>query len=316
MRPIIKKVLIFSILYSLFTFSFLLVSAQAVQNEEQPFWLNEKISEDNRLPMHASYVVYSNEDTIQNSDWKDSRNYLNLNGTWKFKWFEKPADLPDNFSSASFNDAGWDNFKVPANWEVNNYGFPIYVNVGYEFQNLQSINPPVVPLFYDPTGIYRREIEIPQNWIGKNLVLHIGAAKSNLMVWVNGKYIGYSEDGKLPCEFDLSSALVPGKNLIVMRIMRWCDGTYLEGQDFWRFSGITRDCYVIMREKTHIEDYRVKTLFEDNYKKANLDLTVELSNKAKAKIVAKLMDGSQLISTNEMILNSESEKSIAIPVEL
>jgi beta-galactosidase len=167
---------------------------------------------------------------------------------------------------------------------------------------------------YDPTGVYRREIEIPQNWIGKNLVLHIGAAKSNLMVWVNGKYIGYGEDGKLPSEFDLSSVLIPGKNLIVMKVMRWCDGTYLEGQDFWRLSGITRDCYLVKREKTHIEDYAVNTRFDENYKNANLDLTIKLSNESAIKVSAKLLDGEQVIKNSEIIFNSEIEKSISIPV--
>ena len=293
------------------------VSTSAVKAQKQndkPFWLDETKNEENRLPMHASFAVYPTENDALKDKWESSGNNLNLNGPWKFKWVEKPADLPENFESISFKDAGWDNFRIPATWEINNYGDPIYVNVGYEFSYLQKPNPPLVPMNFDPTGIYRREIDLPQNWTGKNITLHIGAAKSNLMVWVNGKYIGYGEDGKLPSEFDLSKVLVAGKNLIVLKVMRWCDGTYLEGQDFWRVSGITRDCYLVKREWTHISDYTLNTRLDAEYKNANLDLNIKLSNKSMAKVTAKLMDGAKLITTSELSFTNEAEKSISIPV--
>lgn len=290
------------------------VAAQSINGAALPFWLDETKNEENRLPMHASYYVFSNESASQTGNWETSENYLSLNGSWKFKWFEKPADVPGDITLPVFNDKGWDNFNVPANWEINQYGFPIYVNNGYEFRNIQDPNPPIVPLTYDPTGIYRREIEIPQNWIGKYLVLHIGAVRSNLMVWVNGKYIGYGEDSKLPSEFDLSSALVAGKNLVVLKVMRWCDGTYLEDQDFWRLSGITRDCYLVKREKSHIEDFTIKTDFDENYKNALLDLKVKLSNQSASKIGVMLMDGDQVLVTREIECGSVNEKSISIPV--
>jgi beta-galactosidase len=314
MKQINITLLFFGFAIYLNLFSSEPVKAQQINNTDQPFWLNETRNEENRLPMHASFYVYSNEKDLQKDNWEGTENYLSLNGTWKFKWFEKPADVPGNVFTTSFKDADWDNFSVPATWEVNNYGFPIYVNIGYEFQNLMSLDPPIVPITFDPTGIYRREIEIPQNWLGKNLVMHIGAAKSNLMVWVNGKYIGYGEDGKLPSEFDLSQVLVAGKNLIVMKVMRWCDGTYLEGQDFWRFSGITRDCYLIKREKTHIEDYIVNTRLDENYKNANLGLTVKLNTESVAKVSAKLTDGEQLVASSDISFKNEAEKTISIPV--
>src|SRR5664280_3142954 len=122
------------------------LNAQTKQG--QPFWLNERISEDNRLPMHASYFVFENEQLAKKGDWKLSANYLNLNGVWKFKWVEKPDDLPQNFESTGFDDAGWDKFQIPSTWEVNGYGYPIYVNVGYEFQNIMKPNPPIVPVSY------------------------------------------------------------------------------------------------------------------------------------------------------------------------
>lgn len=289
-------------------------SLQAQKQSNQPFWLDETKNEENRLPMHASYQVYPTEKDALVNSWEKSENNFNLNGLWKFKWFEKPADVPENVASPSFKDADWINFNVPSNWEVNNFGYPIYVNIGYEFSYLQKPNPPIVPLNYDPTGIYRREISLPQNWSGKNVVLHIGAAKSNLMVWVNGKYIGYSEDGKLPAEFDLSTTLAPGKNLIVLKVMRWCDGTYLEGQDFWRMSGITRDCYLVKREISHINDFALNTKLDENYVNASLDLNIKLSAKSTASVSAKLLDGEKVVATSVIPFKDELEKSVSIPV--
>ncbi len=312
MKKTTKPLLICSLLIFLSFISPHFLQAQKLT--DKPFWLDETKNEENRLPMHASFYVYPNEKEALKNSWESSENNLSLNGLWKFKWFEKPADVPANIESPSFKDTDWGNFKVPANWEVNNFGYPIYVNVGYEFSYLQKPNPPIVPLTYDPTGIYRREIDLPQNWSGKNIVLHIGAAKSNLMVWVNGKYIGYSEDGKLPAEFDLSSVLTTGKNLIVLKIMRWCDGTYLEGQDFWRMSGITRDCYLVKREKNHIQDFALNTRLDAEYKNASLDLNIKLSNPAAAKVTALLMDGDKFVANSEVVFTNESEKSVSISV--
>ena len=281
---------------------------------DQPFWLNEKVNEQNRLPMHASYFAFENEQLAKKGDWQQSSNYQSINGEWKFKWVEKPDDLPKHFESTGFDDALWDKFRIPATWEVNGYGYPIYVNVGYEFQNLMRPNPPIVPLSYDPTGVYRREITIGENWKGKNIVLHIGAAKSNLSVWVNGKYVGYSEDGKLSCEFDVTPFVATGKNLICLKVMRWCDGTYLEGQDFWRVSGITRDCYLVARNNTNINDYEITTDLDANYKEAVLTANVKLSQPATATVQVQLAEGDNPIKSEVISFNNEAEKKISIPV--
>ena len=142
-------------------------------------------------------------------DWQQSSSYLSLNGDWKFKWVERPADLPLNFESLTYNDKDWKNLSIPSTWELNGYGYPIFVNVGYEFQDRmpKPFHPPLVPLDYDPTGVYRREITLENNIDRKHIILHIGAAKSNVQVWVNGKYTGYGEDSKLPSEFDITQYL-------------------------------------------------------------------------------------------------------------
>ena len=287
------------------------LNAQTKQG--QPFWLNERISEDNRLPMHASYFVFENEQLAKKGDWKLSANYLNLNGVWKFKWVEKPDDLPQNFESTGFDDAGWDKFQIPSTWEVNGYGYPIYVNVGYEFQNIMKPNPPIVPLSYDPTGVYRREITVNDNWKGKQVILHIGCAKSNITVWVNGKYVGYGEDSKLPSEFDVTTFLNQGKNLICLRVMRWCDGTYLEGQDFWRMGGINRDCYLVTRNDTHINDYEIVTKLDAAYKDADLIATLKLNKPSTATALIEISDGDKKVKETVVSFNNESEKMVSIP---
>ena len=287
------------------------LNAQTKQG--QPFWLNERISEDNRLPMHASYFVFENEQLAKKGDWKLSANYLNLNGVWKFKWVEKPDDLPQNFESTGFDDAGWDKFQIPSTWEVNGYGYPIYVNVGYEFQNIMKPNPPIVPLSYDPTGVYRREITVNDNWKGKQVILHIGCAKSNITVWVNGKYVGYGEDSKLPSEFDVTTFLNQEKNLICLRVMRWCDGTYLEGQDFWRMGGINRDCYLVARNDTHINDYEIVTKLDSAYKDADLIATLKLNKPSTATALIEISDGDKKVKETVVSFNNESAKMVSIP---
>src|SRR5690349_7296425 len=181
---------------------------------QQPAWLDEKRNEENRLPMHASFHAFESEAAAKKGAWEASANYISLNGNWKFLWAESPGALPKNFEALSFDDSKWSHFPVPANWEVNGYGYPIYVNIGYEFQHIMKPAPPVVPLNEDPTAVYRREMTLDEKAKGKQLILHIGAAKSNLAVWVNGKYVGYGEDSKLSQEFDITPYIKTGKNLV------------------------------------------------------------------------------------------------------
>ena len=301
----------------LFLSIFLLISVSSLYAQTksgQAFWLDERVNEENRLPMHASYFTFENEQLAKIGDWRQSTNYFDLNGDWKFKFVAKPDDLPKNFESAGFDDSGWDKFRIPATWEVNGYGDPIYVNVGYEFQNVMKPNPPVVPMDVNATGVYRREISIDESWKGKKVILHIGSAKSNLSVWVNGKYVGYGEDSKLPSEFDVTSFLNPGKNLICLRLMRWCDGTYLEGQDFWRMSGINRDCYLVARNKIHINDYELVTDLDANYKDATLNATLKLNQPETATVSIQLSDGYKPIKETIVSFSNEAEKKVMIPV--
>lgn len=278
---------------------------------QKPYWLDEQKNEDNRMPMHAAFFVYESESVAKANKWQQSSNYLSLNGDWKFKWAEKPADLPANFETTGFDDSQWKSFKVPGNPEMSGYGYPIYVNIGYEFQDIMKANPPTVPLDPDPTAVYRREIEIGDNFKNKQVVLHIGAAKSNVQVWVNGRYTGYGEDSKLPSEFDITSFVKPGKNLIVLKVMRWCDGTYLEGQDFWRMSGITRDCYLLARNPVHIQDIRLTPGLDNAWQNGTLQVAVKLNQANASGVTAtvELLDKEKTIAQKQLAFDSDMQSA-------
>lgn len=278
--------------------------------EKVPFWQNEKINEENREPMHAAYYVFENEALATKKDWKESKNYLNLNGTWKFKYVDSPANLPTGYENNTFNDTAWDNFRIPASWDVNGYGYPIYTNTTYDFAKYIKINPPFVPTSYNPTGVYRKEIMIDKSWEGKDIFLRVGTAKSNLTVWVNGVYVGYGEDGKLPSEFNLNKFLKTGKNSIVLKVMKWSDGSYLECQDFWRMSGITRDTYLYARNKAHLKDFEIIPDLDASYVNGTLKITTEFSGLDKKEgytLEVQLKDGDKIITSKNISALSEKQ---------
>lgn len=293
----------------------LLVSAACIQ-AQQP-WLNERVFEENRMPMHSSYFTYASEAAAQKDDWKTASNYYNLNGAWKFKWVEKPADLPEGFETAACNDSQWKLFTVPGNWEMNGYGFPIYTTSGFEFAYLmQKPDPPLVPMNFDPTAIYRREVTLPDNWKGKQVVLHLGAVKSNVAVWVNGRYVGYGEDSKLPSEFNVTPYLQKGKNLLVLKVMRWCDANYIEDQDMWRLSGITRDCYLVARNPVHLYDVELMPDLDKNYRNGLLHVKLQLNRKPAEPVTATVMllKEGQLIQQGRIILDTTARAAIDLAV--
>jgi beta-galactosidase len=279
-------------------------------------WLDEKIIEQNRMPMHASFFTFESEALAAKDDWEQSKNYQSLNGDWKFKWVEKPADLPADFEKNNYDDSKWPLFKVPANWELNGYGFPLYCTSGFEFAYLmRRLEPPAIPLSFDPTAVYRREVTISADWDGRQVVLHIGAAKSNLSVWVNGKYVGYGEDSKLPSEFDITPYLQKGKNLITLKVMRWCDANYIEDQDMWRLSGITRSCYLVARNPVHLYDVELKPDLDKAYKNATLHVSLLLNKQPANAVTAEvlLMKDNKVITTASHPFDSV-KLSFAMPV--
>ena len=268
----------------LFTVLALTAGAQTFQE-----WRNPEINAVNRAPMHTNYFAFENADAAKKADKKQSTNYMTLNGTWKFNWVKDADSRPTDFWKTGFNDKGWDDLQVPAVWELNGYGDPIYVNVGYAWRNQFQNNPPEVPTENNHVGSYRREIVVPASWNGKDIIAHFGSVTSNMYLWVNGRYVGYSEDSKLEAEFDLTPYLKPGqKNLIAFQVFRWCDGTYLEDQDFFRYSGVGRDCYLYARNKKRIQDIRVTPDLDAAYQNGSLSINLDL--KGSGKVDLELVD--------------------------
>lgn len=268
-----------------------LFAALALTANAQSFkeWLDPEVNAVNRAPMHANYFAYESADAAMKGEKAKSANYMTLNGTWKFFWVPNADQRPIDFWKVGFNDKGWNDMQVPAVWELNGYGDPIYVNTGYAWRNQFQNNPPEVPTQNNHVGSYRREILVPADWKGKDIIAHFGSVTSNMYLWVNGRYVGYSEDSKLEAEFDLTPYLKPGQeNLIAFQVFRWCDGTYLEDQDFFRFSGVGRDCYLYARNKKRIQDIRVTPDLDEAYKDGSL--SVKLNLKGSGNVDLELLD--------------------------
>lgn len=241
-------------------------------------WQDQKVNEVNRLPMHTSYFPYRTAEGAKAGNPKNQKNYLSLNGNWKFNWVEDANQRPIDFYVAAFNDRGWDEMPVPGMWELNGYGDPIYVNIGYAWRNDYKNNPPTVPTNKNHVGSYRRTVHIPANWNGEEIIAHFGSVTSNMYLWVNGHFVGYSEDSKLEPEFDITKYVKPGEdNVIAFQVFRWNDGSYLEDQDFWRLSGVARDSYLYSRPRdARLADIRVTPDLVNDYKDGvlNIDLNI------------------------------------------
>ena len=251
-------------------------------------WQDPNVNAVNRAPMHTHYFAYESVDATKGCK-TQSANYMTLNGTWKFHWVENADQRPTDFWKVGFNDKAWNHMQVPGIWELNGYGDPIYVNMRYAWEHFFPNNPPFVPTENNHVGSYRKEFTIPASWKGKDIIAHFGSVTSNMYLWVNGKYVGYSEDSKLEAEFDLTPYLKPGqKNLIAFQVFRWCDGSYLEDQDFFRFCGVGRDCYLYARNKKRIQDIRITPDLDAQYQ--NGSLKVDLQLKGNGPVNLELLD--------------------------
>ena len=282
-----------------------ILGACALSGNAQTFkeWLDPEVNAVNRAPMHANFFAYESTEAAAQAVKEKSNNFMSLNGTWKFFWVKNADARPTDFWKTDFNDKGWDDMQVPAVWELNGYGDPIYVNVGYAWRNQFESKPPYVPTENNNVGSYRREITVPADWKGKDIIAHFGAVSSNMYLWVNGKYVGYSEDSKLEAEFDLTPYLKPGqKNVIAFQVFRWCDGTYLEDQDFFRYTGVARDCYLYTRNKKRIDDLRVTPDLDSEYK--NGSLAVNLKLKGSANVTLELLDAQNNVVASDEVKGS------------
>ena len=238
-------------------------------------WHDLQVNDINRFPLHTSFFTFASGEVSAKGegDKTQSKNFLSLDGTWKFNWVENADQRPTDFYKADLDDSKWSNIQMPGNWEMLGFGQPEYVNTGFAWRGHFDQQPPAVPTKDNHVGSYRRIIDIPENWNGKQVIAHFGSVTSNIYLYVNGKFVGYAEDSKIAAEFDITPYMKKGKNLIAFQTFRWCDGSWCEDQDFWRLSGVARENYLYARDaKTQIEDIRVTPDLVNNYKDGVLDI--------------------------------------------
>ncbi len=253
---------------------FVLLNAGILQ-AQLPHWQNPEVVNVNKLPARATSVSYPSRELAIKTDRDASPRKMTLNGDWKFSWYEAPSHVPPDFFQPAVSDKDWKTLPVPSNWELHGYGKPWH-RLTHQIWQDKGIRQPRVPEDYNPTGCYRKTIDLPKNWKNLQVTLHVGAASSTLVVWVNGNYVGYSEDNRLPAEFDITPWLKEKNNVIALQVMQWSDGSYLEDQDHWRMSGITREVYLEAAPKVQLYDFAVRTELDENYEHAKLQIRPEI----------------------------------------
>ena len=261
-----------------------LTYAAVAQND----WENPEVFQLNAEPSRSTYWRGG---SLENEAWN-----LSLNGMWKFKYVHEAEDRPRDFYKSGYDMSAWDDILVPGPWELQGFGVPIYTNIKYPFKK----NPPFIKGLYEngsPVGSYVRTFEIPQSWLSDKIFIRLGGVSSAYYIWINGQKVGYAQDSFLPSEFDITPYVKSGENTVALQVFRWSDGSYLEDQDGWRFSGIMRDVYVHHAPKSHIRDFYVFSDLDKEYKDAALNVEVDLEGDvAGMSVEAALYDGKKKVA--------------------
>ena len=270
---------------------------------QRPDWQNQHLLSRNRVAAHAHFIPYADEPSALSAERAASTRFRLLNGLWKFFYSTNPVDLPEDFSSESYDASGWDLLPVPSNWQMHGYGIPHYTNVNFPI----PADPPFVP-DNNPVGLYRHSFQLSSNDAvfkdGGKLFIVFEGVDSAFYLWINGKMVGYSQGPHIPAEFDLSPYVHPGENKLAVQVFQWSDGTYMEDQDMFRLSGIFRDVYLLWTPAVRIRDFTVVTDLDDQYFNAELDLKVDVINTTSSiatgyQLQARLMD-----ENGELIIDS------------
>ncbi|HZL10325.1 MAG TPA: glycoside hydrolase family 2 TIM barrel-domain containing protein [Prolixibacteraceae bacterium] len=240
----------------------LLTFGVSAQND----WEDQSVIGRNKLPARATSYSFASEELALKGD-RTQSGMISLNGEWDFHFEADSKNRPMDFFSGEEKITGWDKIEVPSCWEMKGYGTPIYTNIVYPFPN----NPPFIKRT-NPVGSYFRTFELPEDWNGKQIILHFGGVSSAFYVWVNGQIVGYSQDSRLPAEFDVTEKVQEGKNTVAVQVFRWSDGSYLEDQDHWRMSGIHREVSLLAQAKVSLNDFFVRTKFDENLEDAQLQI--------------------------------------------
>lgn len=296
------------------------VSAEAPFDES---WVeNEKVFEHWKQKAHATFIPYSSTAMMQKDDcykypWLEPKHadVLSLNGDWKFHYTadrSKGRPGKDDFYADNADVSGWDNIRVPLNWEMVGYDVPVYNNVGYPFHN----NPPFIKAFDDnfdknPVGSYRRNFTLPENWKdGRRVFIHFDGACSAIVVWVNGQYAGYSQGANTDAEFDVTNYVRKGENNVSVRVYRWSDGSYLEGQDMWHLAGIHRDVYLVSTPRTFVFDHYITSSLDaaSKYTEGSLDVALTVNNALCDKVTKNLEV--ELLDANNKLVASQNVQAV------
>lgn len=266
---------------------------------EQTYHYNHKIFEDNKLPPRATFFA-SEESDIKK---ENSKRFMSLNGAWKFHWVKDPNQRPVTFQNIQFDDSDWSTIPVPANWEVEGFGNPIYLDERYPF----TTKWPDAPSDYNPVGTYRKVFNLKADFLIDDVILHFAGAKSAMYVYVNGTYVGYSQGSKTPAEFNITKYLKTGENLLALQMFRWSDASYLESQDMLRMSGIERDVYLYNQPKVFVSDVHANTNLDDSYTHGILKNTISVTNATKIPqkrhVIMEILDGKRSVFVDSGILD-------------
>ncbi|MBQ9211218.1 MAG: DUF4981 domain-containing protein [Clostridia bacterium] len=259
---------------------------------------------ENRLDAHSDHVAL---------DGKGESLCQSLNGAWYFFYARNEGQVIPGFESAEYDCRPWATIPVPAHIQMEGYGHPQYANVQYPWDGTEDIDVGGIPEFFNPVGCYARYFTLPEDWAGDRVILSFQGAESCVAVWLNGQYVGFASDSFTPDEFDITPYLRAGENKLACRVYRWGISSWLEDQDFMRFSGLFRDVYLQRIPKAHLDDLRVITTLDEHYQDAVLEVEVKATAPAGSKAVLELWDGEKVIEGIEFIIQEE-KTALAIPV--
>ena len=252
----------------------------SVAADTKPYWQDLAVTSVNTEPARSSFMTFGSRENALTGDYNRSEYYQLLNGTWKFFYAKRAAEVPAGITDANVDISKWNDIKVPGNWELQGYGDAIYTNHAYDFWP-KNPQPPMLP-DENPVGVYSRTFTIPAEWAGRDIYLNLAGAKSGVYVYINGKEVGYSTDSKTDARYRINDYLKNGENRLALKIYRYSVGSFLECQDFWRISGIERDVYLFAQPKVKIDDYQVVSTLDDAYTTGVFRLGVDVANNGAA----------------------------------
>lgn len=266
------------------------------------YWEDPSILQINREQARAHYIPYADRSGATSGKRARSPYYGTLNGSWKFRYYDSVQEVPDGFYEENADRSGWDELLVPSCWQVNGYDQLHYTNVNYPI----PCDPPYVP-DRNPAGLYEREFELSAAWADKEKYVVFEGVNSCFYVWVNGSFVGYSQGSRVPAEFKLTG-LRGGKNRIAVMVLKWCDGTYIEDQDAWRYSGIFRDVYLLARDKTHVRDVFLKQELSEDFGSAELSVDVEAVGAVQLSVFLTDAQGTMVASADSAVSGAATIK--------